>query len=92
MILPATRPARSGGNASATRSELLRVSHADKESRPGPTLLPARRPVSGNDRRRCAKQGCAREDAVAEVISFALSRPRHLVLNEILLRPATQLG
>ena len=29
---------------------------------------------------------------VAEVIAFALSRPRHLVLNEILLRPADQLG
>ncbi|MEE2058451.1 SDR family oxidoreductase [Rhodococcus artemisiae] len=31
-------------------------------------------------------------EEVAEVISFALGRPRHLVLNEILLRPATQLG
>jgi NADP-dependent 3-hydroxy acid dehydrogenase YdfG len=29
-------------------------------------------------------------DDVAEVIAFALSRPRHLVLNEILLRPADQ--
>jgi NADP-dependent 3-hydroxy acid dehydrogenase YdfG len=29
---------------------------------------------------------------VAEVIAFALSRPRHLVINEILLRPANQLG
>lgn len=29
---------------------------------------------------------------VAEVISFALSRPRHLAINEILLRPADQLG
>lgn len=28
---------------------------------------------------------------VAEVIAFALSRPRHLVLNEILLRPSDQL-
>lgn len=27
---------------------------------------------------------------VAEVIAFALSRPRHLAINEILLRPATQ--
>lgn len=27
---------------------------------------------------------------VAEVIAFALSRPRHLALNEILLRPSTQ--
>ncbi|WP_163544570.1 SDR family oxidoreductase [Occultella kanbiaonis] len=29
---------------------------------------------------------------VAEVIAFALSRPRHLAINEILLRPATQIG
>ena len=29
-------------------------------------------------------------DDIAEVISFALSRPRHLVINEILLRPADQ--
>ena len=27
---------------------------------------------------------------VAEVITFALSRPRHLAINEILLRPAAQ--
>ncbi|MGK2240875.1 MAG: NADP-dependent 3-hydroxy acid dehydrogenase YdfG [Rhodococcus sp. (in: high G+C Gram-positive bacteria)] len=31
-------------------------------------------------------------EEVAEVIAFALSRPRHLALNEILLRPANQLG
>ncbi|WP_019927172.1 SDR family oxidoreductase [Nocardia sp. BMG111209] len=31
-------------------------------------------------------------EEIAEVIAFALSRPRHLVINEILLRPATQLG
>jgi NADP-dependent 3-hydroxy acid dehydrogenase YdfG len=30
-------------------------------------------------------------DDVAEVIAFALSRPRHLAINEILLRPAGQL-
>ncbi|GAB37535.1 putative oxidoreductase [Gordonia sputi NBRC 100414] len=29
---------------------------------------------------------------VAEVITFALTRPRHLVINEILLRPSDQLG
>lgn len=29
---------------------------------------------------------------VAEIIAFALARPRHLVINEILLRPADQLG
>jgi NADP-dependent 3-hydroxy acid dehydrogenase YdfG len=29
-------------------------------------------------------------DDIAEVIAFALSRPRHLAINEILLRPATQ--
>jgi NADP-dependent 3-hydroxy acid dehydrogenase YdfG len=28
---------------------------------------------------------------IAEVISFALARPRHLAINEILLRPADQL-
>jgi NADP-dependent 3-hydroxy acid dehydrogenase YdfG len=31
-------------------------------------------------------------EEIAEVIAFALARPRHLVINEILLRPATQLG
>ncbi|HWM72667.1 MAG TPA: SDR family oxidoreductase [Nocardioides sp.] len=30
-------------------------------------------------------------DDIAQVIAFALSRPRHLVINEILLRPAGQL-
>jgi hypothetical protein len=31
-------------------------------------------------------------EEIAEVIAFALSRPRHLAINEILLRPASQLG
>ncbi|XVV10201.1 SDR family oxidoreductase [Actinoplanes sp. CA-131856] len=31
-------------------------------------------------------------EEVAEIIAFILARPRHLVVNEILLRPATQLG
>ena len=31
-------------------------------------------------------------EEVAEVISFVLSRPRHLAINEVLLRPADQLG
>jgi len=31
-------------------------------------------------------------EEIAEVIAFALSRPRHLAINEILLRPAGQLG
>ena len=31
-------------------------------------------------------------DDIAEVITFALQRPRHLVINEILLRPAEQVG
>ncbi|NDZ97510.1 SDR family oxidoreductase [Streptomyces sp. SID6673] len=31
-------------------------------------------------------------EEVAEIITFALTRPRHLVINEILLRPADQLG
>ena len=30
-------------------------------------------------------------DDIAEVIAFALSRPRHLAINEVLLRPAGQL-
>jgi len=30
-------------------------------------------------------------DDVAEVIVFTLSRPRHLVINEVVLRPAGQL-
>lgn len=46
--------------------------------------------------RQAVQQGydvaAVKPEEVAEVISFALSRPRHLVLNEILLRPATQLG
>ncbi|AWG97173.1 SDR family oxidoreductase [Rhodococcus ruber] len=31
-------------------------------------------------------------DDIAEVIAFSLARPRHLAINEILLRPADQLG
>lgn len=31
-------------------------------------------------------------EEIAEVISFVLARPRHLAVNEILLRPANQLG
>lgn len=31
-------------------------------------------------------------EEVAEIIAFALARPRHLAINEILLRPADQLG
>jgi len=31
-------------------------------------------------------------EEIAEVIAFVLSRPRHLAINEILLRPASQLG
>lgn len=31
-------------------------------------------------------------EEVAEVISFVLARPRHLAINEVLLRPADQLG
>jgi NADP-dependent 3-hydroxy acid dehydrogenase YdfG len=29
---------------------------------------------------------------IAEVSAFILSRPRHLAINEVLLRPADQLG
>lgn len=35
-------------------------------------------------------QATVTAEDVAEVIAFALSRPRHLALNEILLRPSTQ--
>jgi NADP-dependent 3-hydroxy acid dehydrogenase YdfG len=31
-------------------------------------------------------------EEVAEIIAFVLARPRHLAINEILLRPADQLG
>jgi NADP-dependent 3-hydroxy acid dehydrogenase YdfG len=31
------------------------------------------------------------DGAIAELIAFALSRPRHLAINEVLLRPAGQL-
>ncbi|MFC0675198.1 SDR family oxidoreductase [Brachybacterium hainanense] len=31
-------------------------------------------------------------EEVAEVIAFVLARPRHLAINEVLLRPADQLG
>jgi NADP-dependent 3-hydroxy acid dehydrogenase YdfG len=31
-------------------------------------------------------------DDVAEVIAFAVTRPRRMTLNEILLRPTNQLG
>jgi NADP-dependent 3-hydroxy acid dehydrogenase YdfG len=31
-------------------------------------------------------------EEIAEVIAFVLARPRHLVINEILLRPADQVG
>lgn len=31
-------------------------------------------------------------EEIAEVVAFTLARPRHLVINEILLRPAGQLG
>ncbi len=31
-------------------------------------------------------------EEVAEIIAFVLARPRHLVINEVLLRPADQLG
>ncbi|WP_206341145.1 hypothetical protein [Streptomyces ureilyticus] len=32
----------------------------------------------------------AKPEEITEVIAFALSRPRHLAINEILLRPADQ--
>lgn len=31
-------------------------------------------------------------EEVAEIIAFVLARPRHLAINEVLLRPADQLG
>ena len=37
-------------------------------------------------------RAAVKPEEVAEVIAFALSRPRHLAINEVLLRPADQLG
>ena len=46
--------------------------------------------------RKTVQQGYAvatvKPEEIAEVIAFALARPRHLVINEILLRPASQLN
>lgn len=36
------------------------------------------------------KEATVTADDIAEVITFALTRPRHLAINEILLRPSTQ--
>ena len=38
-----------------------------------------------------ARVAISAED-VAEVIAFAVTRPRHMTLNEILLRPSAQTG
>ncbi|AKS33701.1 SDR family oxidoreductase [Mycolicibacterium goodii] len=37
-------------------------------------------------------EATVKPEEIAEVIAFTLSRPRHLAINEILLRPASQLG
>ncbi|WP_217700713.1 Rossmann-fold NAD(P)-binding domain-containing protein [Krasilnikoviella flava] len=37
-------------------------------------------------------QATVQPEEVAEIIAFALARPRHLAINEILLRPADQRG
>lgn len=37
-------------------------------------------------------RAAVKPEEVAEVIAFVLSRPRHLAINEVLLRPADQLG
>jgi NADP-dependent 3-hydroxy acid dehydrogenase YdfG len=37
-------------------------------------------------------QATVKPEEVAEIITFVLTRPRHLAINEILLRPADQLG
>ncbi|MFF2653112.1 SDR family oxidoreductase [Streptomyces sp. NPDC058045] len=37
-------------------------------------------------------QATVKPEEVAEVIAFVLARPRHLAINEVLLRPADQLG
>lgn len=46
--------------------------------------------------RKAAQKGydaaTVKPEEVAEIIAFVLSRPRHLAINEILLRPADQLG
>lgn len=52
--------------------------------------------ITHESTRQAVQQGydaaTVKPEEVAEVIAFALNRPRHLVLNEILLRPADQLG
>ncbi|WP_435278792.1 aldo/keto reductase [Rhodococcus yananensis] len=37
-------------------------------------------------------QATVKPEEIAEVIAFVLSRPRHLAINEVLLRPADQVG
>ncbi|MGK9148130.1 SDR family NAD(P)-dependent oxidoreductase [Plantibacter flavus] len=56
------------------------------------TELPSH--ITHEETRRAVQQGydqaTVKPEEIAEVIAFALSRPRHLALNEIMLRPADQ--
>lgn len=52
--------------------------------------------ITHEQTRRAVQKGydaaTVKPEEVAEVVSFVLTRPRHLSINEILLRPADQLG
>ncbi|WP_419702982.1 SDR family oxidoreductase [Promicromonospora sp. NFX87] len=58
------------------------------------TELPSH--ITDEETRKAVQQGydvaAVKPEEIAEVIAFALARPRHLAINEILLRPASQLG
>ena len=58
------------------------------------TELPSH--ITDEETRKTVQQGydvaTVKPEEIADVIAFALARPRHLAINEILLRPANQLG
>ena len=73
----ATRRARHLDRAGGGRHRTTHPHHARGDPRGG---------AAGYD------TATVKPEEVAEVIAFALSRPRHLAINEILLRPASQLS
>lgn len=52
--------------------------------------------ITHEQTRQAAQKGydaaAVQPEEIAEVIAFVLSRPRHLAINEVLIRPADQLG
>jgi len=48
--------------------------------------------IDPQQRKKSLNVATVKPEEIAEVIAFALSRPRHLAINEILLRPVGQLG